>query len=297
MPSLAMYRISPPSDPYEFEKICMDYLAHKFDADIQLYGRKGQSQQGIDLLLTLKDNSYNCAQCKNYKNVTTHNLDSWISKADEECKIPMNVFIILVAIENDSRLQEHICKVSAKRLTDGKFPVRIIFWDDVIHYIKRDQTMLRLYYPEFYQGQEVIINEAVIPPEEKFPARIISSARLRSLFFDEAVKYRIEEFLCSDPKAGVSIDLVGYSDACIYSIKKLLYRAPMLSAEDCFYDIEQFLNSFSVYCGFLPNTTETCGNKIIAINKYGTEEEKDNLEHCDELRNSALEDYNQLKNF
>ena len=39
MPSLAMYNITPPKDPAEFEKICMDYLSHKYDADASIYGR------------------------------------------------------------------------------------------------------------------------------------------------------------------------------------------------------------------------------------------------------------------
>ena len=46
MPSLAMYTITPPTDPAEFENICMDYLKSKYDAEVTLYGRKAKSNRG-----------------------------------------------------------------------------------------------------------------------------------------------------------------------------------------------------------------------------------------------------------
>jgi len=297
MPSLAMYRITPPTDSAEFEKICMDYLAHKYNADASLYGRKGQSQQGVDILVALKDNTYIAAQCKDWKTVSIRNLNDWITKADQECKLPIKKLIILVAVDTDTNLQAYICKVNSERQNDGKIPVQLFFWDDVVHYIKQDQTMLRMYYPEFYQGQEVKFEEAVKTAEEKYPERIKAAGRLLNLFFDEAVKYRVEEFLNSDPITGVDLELVGYSDALIIAIRKLLYRAPMLNADDYYYDIKEFLDSFNQYCIFLPNVTEVVGNKVFATNKYGTLEEKKDLRNNEELRKSALERYEVLKNF
>ena len=64
MPSLAMYRISPPSDYSEFEYICNDYLSQKFKSDASIYGRQGQPQQGIDIVVTREDNTLIGAQCK-----------------------------------------------------------------------------------------------------------------------------------------------------------------------------------------------------------------------------------------
>ncbi len=297
MPSLAMYRITPPTDPVEFEKICKDYLAHKYDGEAQIYGRRGQKQKGIDIVVSLKDHSYVCAQCKNVKQVKIDDLDSWILKA-EECEISMQEFVILVAIGNDANLQEHICKVTTQRIQEGKIPVSLLFWDDVIHFVKKDQTMLRMYYPEFYHAEEVILAEATQSSEMKYPERIKTDGRLLNLFFDEAVKYSIEEFLTSKPVEGISMELIGYSDTFIYAVKKLLFRAPMLTAEDNYYKIKHFLNSLVEYTGFLPNVTEVFnGVKAIATMKYHTNEESLDQAKAEELRQEALELYQEIKHY
>ena len=297
MPSLAMYRITPPTDSAEFEKICMDYLSNRFEGKASLYGRRGQKQKGIDIVVTLKDFSYICAQCKDVNTVKISDLDSWILKS-EECEIPMREFIIIVAIQNDSNLQEYICKKTTERIENGKFPVTLLFWDDVVHYIKNDQNMLRMYYPEFYQAEINVIKEASLPSEIKYPERIHSESRLRNLFFDEAVKFRIEEFLCSCPSDGISMELIGDSEAFIYAVQKLLFRAPMLTVTTVYFKIVDFLGSLNEYCDFLPNVTESiAGTIVIATKKFGTIEEQSDLEKTENLRKKALDFYRDIKDF
>ena len=126
MPSLAMYTITPPTDPAEFENICMDYLMSKYDADATLYGRKGQKQHGVDILVTLKTQEYFFAQCKDVRTVSTTNIDSWIKKG-EECKIPMKEFILIVSTDRDAKIQEHVCFENNKRVSAQKTPINIFF--------------------------------------------------------------------------------------------------------------------------------------------------------------------------
>ncbi|MBO4703072.1 MAG: hypothetical protein J5625_10490 [Lachnospiraceae bacterium] len=297
MPSLAMYRITPPSDSAEFENICMDYLARKYKGDASLYGRKGQAQQGIDVIVSLEDNSYVCAQCKDLKSLNVKEIDKWIQQVDIECKIPMKEFIILVSVERDAKIQEHICLVTEKRKEEGKIPVKIFFWDDVTHYIKEDLTMLRMYYPEFYGGQNIKITEASNSGEIEYSKRITYEAQLRNLFFDESVKYRVEEFLDSDPVNGVDFELVACADACVWAIKKLLYRAPSLTTENVYFDIEYFIKLLMDYCEFFPNVSESNGVKVFATNKFNTKIEEDDLKHNDELRKKALDKYREIKNY
>lgn len=297
MPSLEMYKISPPSDYAEFERICMDYLERKYEADASVFGRKGQAQKGVDIIVTLKDNNYVCAQCKDVKKATVSDLEMWISKTDLECKIPMREFVIIVGFENDARLQESVCLISKNRRDEHKPPVKLYFWDDVVHFIKKDPNMLRMYYPELYVGQVVKLEAAMKSPEIQYPERITFSARLRNLFFDETVKYSVEEFLDSDPISGVDSTLIGMADACIYSIRSLLYRSPMLSSDDCYYDIQQFLKCFNEYCDFFSRVSEVRGNKVFATIKYGTKEERDDVDYNEKLRAIALEKYNELKNY
>lgn len=296
MPSLAMYTITPPTDPAEFENICMDFLMSKYDADATLYGRRGQKQQGVDILVTLKTQEYIFAQCKDVKAVSTTNIDSWIKKG-EECKIPMKEFILIVATDRDARIQEYVCFKNTERVADQKSPVKIFFWDDLTHFIKKDQTMLRIYYPELFTGQEIKLTEAAEKSEIKYPEMINGENKLRYLFFKEAVKYSVEFFLESDPIYGIPFDVISCADAFLISIKKLLYRAPLLSSDWLYEAIREFWLRFNEYCEFLPNVTECQNGKVLVRNKYGTDEEKNDINHAEELRKCALAKYNDLKDY
>lgn len=297
MPSLAMYRITPPTDYAEFEKISKDFLVHKYKCDASLFGRKGQKQKGIDIVLTMKDYTYVCAQCKNTKSVSKEDIDNWILKA-EECAIPMTEFVVVVSVENDAVLQEHVCKTTTKRVKEGKIPVKLFFWDDVIDFVKKDQDMLRLYYPEFYHAEVVKLSEASQLSEDKYPEIIRSDNCLLNLFFENAVKYSVELFLNCSCIEGISMDLIGDSEAFYYSIKMLLYRSPMLTAEQNYNKISAFLAEFSEYTNFLPNITESVlGVKVIATIRYNTNKEKEDIKKAEELRQNCIFSYNKIKDY
>ena len=65
----------------------------------------------------------------------------------------MKEFILIVATDRDARIQEYVCSKNIERVAGQKAPVTIFFWDDLTHFIKKDQTMLRIYYPELFMGQ------------------------------------------------------------------------------------------------------------------------------------------------
>ena len=155
--------------------------------------------------------------------------------------------------------------------------------------------MLRIYYPELFMGQEIKLTEAAEKPEVKYPEMINSENKLRYLFFEEAVKYSVELFLESNPIYGIPFDVISCADALDISIKKLLYRAPLLSSDWLYEAIKDFLLQLNEYCEFLPNVTEFQNGKVFGRNSYGTDEEINDINHAEELRKCALAKYNDLK--
>ena len=151
MPSLAMLRVPPPTDSKEFEELCKDYLKYEHKAAAQLYGRSGQDQKGIDIVVTLKDNSVICAQCKDVKKVTAQDLDEWILEA-ERFEYPMREFVIMVAVENDTKLQDHILDVNKHRAQEKKATVKLVFWDDIVQFINKDPKIFSSYYPDLFSA-------------------------------------------------------------------------------------------------------------------------------------------------
>ena len=51
MPSLSMYPLHPPKDFSEFESMVVDYARITYGAITNKYGRKGQKQYGVDIVI------------------------------------------------------------------------------------------------------------------------------------------------------------------------------------------------------------------------------------------------------
>ena len=94
------------------------------------------------------------------------------------------------------------------------------------------------------------------------------------------------------------MELIGSSEALTYAVKKLLFRAPMLTVADNYYKIELFLNGLVEYTDFLPNVTEVInGVKAVATMKYHTNEEVIDHKKAEDLRLNALKLYQETKNY
>lgn len=97
--------INPPIDPTidevpieklsweDFEKLCLRIAEtyHSID-DCEIYGTKGQKQDGIDIFAIKENNKYSSYQCKRYENVTEDVLEEavnrfkagdWLDKSDQ----------------------------------------------------------------------------------------------------------------------------------------------------------------------------------------------------------------------
>jgi hypothetical protein len=60
-------RYLPPANEQDFERLCLLLLREHWKCpDVELFGRKGQSQQGIDILDLAGRERPIAAQCKNY---------------------------------------------------------------------------------------------------------------------------------------------------------------------------------------------------------------------------------------
>ncbi len=330
MPSLAMYPISPTKDEKEFEHILLDFGQNVYGGQASLFGRKGQAQHGIDVVVNRLDGSRVCIQCKDYisTSVTTAKIDAWIAEA-EQSAFQFQLFVIAVAAHTDARLQEYVFRVSDQRMADGKFPVNIIFWEDIEHFIKRRPELLKLYYPMLYHGEEEIAGlllaqqqERLVEPagnseqQERFAGQaggpeqqkgsasqqagmpdgsgrtsrlVMSEAQLRGLFLDEVVKYRIQEMLRADPFVGFSFDLVVDSDCFEYAVQNLLDRAIGISASGRFMQIDAFRWAFSAFGQYLSRICEMDQSGMRARYSNLYGDRNADARKLEELRRAALE--------
>ena len=85
--------------------------------------------------------------------VEVSDIDAMIDEA-ENFPAKIALFVIAVTTKRDARLQSYVYNLSDSRIREKKFPVEIIFWEDIEHIVKTNDFLLRTYYPELYINLE-----------------------------------------------------------------------------------------------------------------------------------------------
>ena len=147
MPTPTIMSLPKTKSPEEFEKICRDVLEVKYSQYFELYARKGQNQDGIDIVSeqAFCDDGYVVAQCKNYlsednKSVFNNKIEGDLKKINK-LGFPVSTIIIMTAIDRDKDIQEFV------RTTWPDNTPSIMFWDDITELICANNSLLEKYYP------------------------------------------------------------------------------------------------------------------------------------------------------
>lgn len=301
MPSLSMYQLPIPTDSLEFEKMLMDYARSVYHAPASLYGRKGQKQHGIDVIVDTNPRTF--IQCKDYQrtSVTTSKIDSWIAEAENH-PISFTHFVIAVTAPIDAKIQEYVYRVSDERAKEGKYTVSILFWADIEHVIKIDPNLLRIYYPEFYISEERVLESQKIKVEEKSAIKtamdkpledsilINSEAKLRAKFLELVVKYHIQAFLRADAFEGFSFDLVTDVDCFTIDMQSLLDKSIMMGNWSLLLGVvKEFNLGVDKYNAFLSYHCQL-DNTGSMVKIYSYDEDEAKLDKVIEQRRNAVLD-------
>ena len=281
----------------------MDYSAAKYGGEADLYGRQGQKQDGIDIIMKLPPISQTrptcvsstcvssqpsqspssqpsqppsfvqnllCVQCKNYKStrVTTGKIDTWIQEAE---KIPFPIIQLVIAIINgrDVKLQEHVIKVSQTRLQQGKFPVEIVFWEGISHFIKQNDNILKIYYPELYNYfismRMPPDNSSITANVASYPNLILSEEDLKLSFLDLFMKHHIKNFMEVSPFAGFSMNLVAEYDVFEQEVQRLKDMAIQVSSKPKFAEISEFMYAISDFATYIALKSTINNNGFVLL--------------------------------
>jgi len=153
MPTLSSMIIPIPKSWDEFEDICLSCLKIKWsNPNLTRHGRQGQSQAGVDIYGDDNLGQLSGVQCK----LTTSELDietikSEIAKA-ETFQPALDVFYIATTSKADVKLQRDVRLLSKQRVNDKKFPIGILFWQDLIQELIVNEQEFRKHYPQLSIG-------------------------------------------------------------------------------------------------------------------------------------------------
>ena len=149
MPTLSERNYETPKSWSEFEAICKDAFHLRWsNPDLSMHGRQGQAQNGVDIYGYNSFGDYVGVQCKNtVDGISESVINSECVKAEKFFPAIKTLYIATTA-KRDVHIQSYARKLSIERKNDGKFPVEIVFWEDVCSDLTRSESMLRKHYPE-----------------------------------------------------------------------------------------------------------------------------------------------------
>lgn len=130
---MANLNFPPPTDHQEFERLVADIAEPVLGTPlVNLNGRTGQAQAGVDVSVTATNGTHVGIQCKlTTGNLTITAVKQEIAKA-RHYKPALARFIIASTARSDAPLQQAV-----RELPDEDFTVEIWSWDDINNYMNR----------------------------------------------------------------------------------------------------------------------------------------------------------------
>ena len=115
------------------------------DPHTQEFGRKGQKQDGIDIIGRRKNNNkYEAVQVTKESPFTKHKIKEDY-EASHNLDFELDCFIVATSNKRDAKIQEYAAKLSQ----DGPYRCIVWFWEDLVEKLA-DYEQLRLkYFPDW----------------------------------------------------------------------------------------------------------------------------------------------------
>ncbi len=169
MPTPSTSDLPKPKSWDEFEDITWESYKRKWhDNHAQKYGRSGQAQNGIDIYGRQNSSgNYIGVQCKRYED---NKLNQKIIKEEivkAECfSPPLSEYIIATTASRNTKLQDFVRSLNEERGLENKFPVYIVFWEDICNDLvaPNNRDLLEKHYSEWepiFSNQEKSISKQV----------------------------------------------------------------------------------------------------------------------------------------
>lgn len=140
-----------PTNEDIFEDLVRDIYAREYEnRNFQRYGRRGQKQFGVDSAGFSAEKLIG-VQCKNHPEdrITTKEIDDEVTKS-ESFTPTLHEYIIATSADRDAEATKYVFRISQKRISEGKYPVSIKFWQDLCDDLTRYPDLVFKYFSRFF---------------------------------------------------------------------------------------------------------------------------------------------------
>lgn len=144
----------------EFERLCLEYLRSEWQRPgLALYGKRGYEQYGVDIVDTGPGECW-AAQCKLHedgKALQAAEVLAEVLKADAFPQ-PIHRYAVCTTGKKTPHTQDSVSKLNKQRAADGKFPVELVYWDDIELKLEQDDEFRERHSGSTHASVRTIVN-------------------------------------------------------------------------------------------------------------------------------------------
>jgi tetratricopeptide (TPR) repeat protein len=160
-----------PTNPDAFETMCLELLRRYWSRPgLEIFGKRGERQYGIDILDVGGQTPIYAAQCKlkeEHKNLTPLEIQEEVDEAEKF--IPrLGKYAILTTAKVSTQAQQKIREINQAHKTTGLFEVELLTWEHLCSLLQQYSEVQEQFYGEIaprraqrMQEQLVAINDGV----------------------------------------------------------------------------------------------------------------------------------------
>ena len=163
MPTPATAKWPRPKSEDEWEDMVLDAMCLRWrDPNATRNGRRGQRQNGVDIYGTC-NGGIAAAQAKNVDKMDKSDAILEIAKA-ETFRPLLSEYHFAIGGPRDAGFQEFVRNLSTFRVHNGRFPVHVLFFEDVTHELSNEKRLVMKYWEQFLGGWlKAVSNELTEP--------------------------------------------------------------------------------------------------------------------------------------
>ncbi len=273
MPLPLQYKLPVTANPDEFEDMVVDYYKENYKF-AQRYGRKGQKQDGIDIIIRCSDSndsqSFIAVQCKNCL-PDTKELAPIINLAATGIanqNLPFSKIVIAMGSPRDTKIQDYILQYRSSILVEP------LFWEEISSAIASNNKLLNRYYPRLNSNSITIGN-------------LIDE-------FNEGIREcHIIDIMYNDPLLGMPKNYAMDMNIFCIEMEKRLINAILLQNELVYQNIQKFTNLIGYYNVYLSQNMNPAGTAYYSIAPFASRDEiKSNVTQIKSQLNEAYKAIN-----
>ena len=268
------------SDEKEFENLVRDWFKIRTkNNNFQNFGRKGQSQYGIDSFGDdFSKNEFVVVQCKNYTTVKTlselkESIKEELKKFDDSdlpFKEKTEMFYFVTSLDNDVEGQKYSESINNERVKIDKSKFKIIYWQELIDELRFPQYEEILFY--YFTKQLGTSKFNISKPLYNKNKETISLKYQETTGFSHVLlleKMQNEIFANEEIKSGfdLSIGLVGNGESLEGEVDIQINFEEFYTSEDCETNWNLIIKSIKHLSKIIKDLNSVLSRKIIIHQK------------------------------